>query len=103
MLYQPAPGGRFTATNTSLRLLIQYAYDVNRLQIAGGPAWGATGRYDVAAKGTGKQSTPRFAAWWKASPGSISRRVSLGDKRHDLTRLSSAIAANCEYPNQATV
>jgi len=32
MLFQPGRGGRFTATNCSLGLLIQYAYDVMRFR-----------------------------------------------------------------------
>jgi bla regulator protein blaR1 len=44
------PGGRFVATNASLRALIQYAYRLQPFQIAGGPAWLASDRYDIVAK-----------------------------------------------------
>jgi uncharacterized protein (TIGR03435 family) len=50
MLFQPRSGGRFTATNCSLNLLISYAYDVMQSQIVGAPAWVGSDRYDVAAK-----------------------------------------------------
>jgi uncharacterized protein (TIGR03435 family) len=50
MLFQPRRGGRFTATNCSLNLLISYAYDVMQPHIAGAPAWVKSDRYDVAAK-----------------------------------------------------
>jgi uncharacterized protein (TIGR03435 family) len=50
MLYQPGRGGRFTATNCSLNLLIQYAYDVVRYQISGAPEWVVSDRFDVSAK-----------------------------------------------------
>jgi uncharacterized protein (TIGR03435 family) len=56
MLYQPAPGGRFTAASCSLLLLIQYAYELNRPQIANAPAWVSTDRFDIAAKGSGNPS-----------------------------------------------
>lgn len=50
MLFQPGRGGRFTATNCSLNLLISYAYDVMQSQIVAAPAWVGSDRYDVAAK-----------------------------------------------------
>lgn len=36
------PGGRFTATNVTLRALIQNAYGTQALQVSGGPGWIAT-------------------------------------------------------------
>ena len=50
MLFQPGPGGKFTASNCSLGLLMQYAYDVMQFQISGAPGWVKSDRYDVAAK-----------------------------------------------------
>lgn len=50
MLFQPSRGGRFTANNCSLRLLIQYAFDVMPFQISGAPDWVRSERYDIAAK-----------------------------------------------------
>ena len=44
------PGGRFTATGTTLKRLIQRAYDVQDFQVVGGPKWVVTDRYDVVAK-----------------------------------------------------
>jgi uncharacterized protein (TIGR03435 family) len=45
-----APGGIFTATNVTLKLLISRAYGVAEAQIEGGPAWIETEMYDIAAK-----------------------------------------------------
>jgi len=45
------PGGRFTATNVTLRALIQNAYRVQASQITGGPSWLNTDRFDIVAKG----------------------------------------------------
>jgi hypothetical protein len=50
---QPSPGGRFNAENVTLRILMQYAYDVKEFQISGGPEWTNTERYDAAAKAEG--------------------------------------------------
>jgi uncharacterized protein (TIGR03435 family) len=49
------PGGRFTATNVSLRALIRFAYQLQDFQIVGGPDWVASDRmasdrYDIVAK-----------------------------------------------------
>jgi uncharacterized protein (TIGR03435 family) len=56
------PGGRLTATNASLKLLIQFAYadhdsphsaPLPASQVTGGPAWAATPGYDIEAKPEG--------------------------------------------------
>lgn len=44
------PGGRFTATNLTLRALIQIAYDVPALMISGGSNVLDSGTYDIDAK-----------------------------------------------------
>jgi uncharacterized protein (TIGR03435 family) len=43
------PSGRVTMTNVSLKRLIQNAYQLQDQQIAGGPDWIATARFDVVA------------------------------------------------------
>jgi len=50
MLFQPQEGGRFTAKNCSLALLMQYAYEIWTYQIADAPGWVRSDKYDVAAK-----------------------------------------------------
>src|SRR5262245_15090674 len=44
------PGGRFTATNVPLRLLIRNAYQLQDFQIVGAPSWIASDRFDIVAK-----------------------------------------------------
>ncbi len=51
--FNPARGGRFTAANCSLRLLIEYAFQLRRYQISGAPDWVSSERYDFAAKAEG--------------------------------------------------
>ena len=44
------PGGRYSATNVPLRMMIRSAYGIQDFQLVGGPAWLATDGYDVIAK-----------------------------------------------------
>jgi uncharacterized protein (TIGR03435 family) len=44
------PGGRFNATNVTLRMLLRQAFNVQEFQITGGPDWMASDRFDVIAK-----------------------------------------------------
>jgi uncharacterized protein (TIGR03435 family) len=50
VMMQQQPGGRFTATNISLRLLIRNAYQLQDFQIVGAPSWINSERYDIVAK-----------------------------------------------------
>jgi len=47
---QRQPGGRMTATNMPLRPMITYAFQIAGYQLAGGPGWVDSARYDVVAK-----------------------------------------------------
>ena len=44
------PGGRFIATNVSLRTLLKEAYGMRDFQIEGAPNWFDSARWDVSAK-----------------------------------------------------
>lgn len=48
--YQPYPGGRFTASNASLWMLIHYAFQLQPYQITGIPGWIKSAHYDVDAR-----------------------------------------------------
>ena len=53
-LMLPQPGGRFTATNTPLRMLIMAAYELKQdAQLAGGPPDLLTAKYDITARAAG--------------------------------------------------
>src|SRR5687767_14395582 len=48
------PGGAFRATRTSLRVLIQMAYEMEARQLIGGPSWMRTEHFDIVARATGE-------------------------------------------------
>jgi uncharacterized protein (TIGR03435 family) len=50
MYVEPLVGGRFTARNVSLSWLVQFAHNLEWNQIAGGPAWMTSSRFDVTAR-----------------------------------------------------
>jgi uncharacterized protein (TIGR03435 family) len=47
------PGGRFNATATSLKYLLEWAYGILPAQHSDGPAWMESDRYDIVAKAPG--------------------------------------------------
>src|SRR5215510_15000218 len=49
--------GRFARAAVTLRQLVQYAYDVQPLQVMGGPAWLSTSRFQIDAR-TERTTTP---------------------------------------------
>ncbi len=51
VMLRMAPGGSFTATGVTLKLLISQAYDMRNHQIIGGPGWMDSDRFDINAKG----------------------------------------------------
>lgn len=55
-LMAPQPGGRFIATNVTLSALIWRAYSLQGSQLAGGPSWLDSDRFDITAKATGNPS-----------------------------------------------
>jgi uncharacterized protein (TIGR03435 family) len=52
------PGGRFTAVGATLKRLVTLAYD--GFQIAGGPAWMDTERFDIDARAGGDRTLPEL-------------------------------------------
>jgi uncharacterized protein (TIGR03435 family) len=47
------PGGRVTASNVTLRMLIRQAWRIQDFQIVGGPGWIGSDRFDIVAKAEG--------------------------------------------------
>src|SRR6266513_5107716 len=48
-----SPGGRFRASATTLKFLLEWAYTIQPSQHSDGPSWIGTDRYDVVAKAEG--------------------------------------------------
>jgi uncharacterized protein (TIGR03435 family) len=53
MVQFTAPGGRFRASATTLKYLLEWAYNIQPSQHSEGPSWMGTERYDVVAKAEG--------------------------------------------------
>lgn len=51
------PGGRFVTSNTSLKLLITWTYDIGDERLVGAPGWLDSARFDVAAKAPNQNPT----------------------------------------------
>ncbi|MGD0869590.1 MAG: TIGR03435 family protein [Bryobacteraceae bacterium] len=60
------PGGRLHITNLTLNVILQQAYDVKGYQMAGGPAWMDTDRFDVEAKAEGDPTKAQIMAMLQA-------------------------------------
>jgi uncharacterized protein (TIGR03435 family) len=54
------PGGRLSAGNAPLTMLIQRAYSVQGFQVVGGPSWISTDGYDIEAKPEGNTDQKRM-------------------------------------------
>ena len=50
------PGGRFTARATTVKFLLEWAYNIQPSQHSSGPEWLGTDRYDMVAKAAGNAS-----------------------------------------------
>jgi bla regulator protein blaR1 len=82
------PGGRFTATNNTLRALILNAYGIFTSEelLSGGPAWIDSERYDVEAKAEASAippGTPDKVLWEKTR---LMLRTLLADRFHLIVR-----------------
>ncbi len=53
MVQFTAPGGRFRASATTLKFLMEWAYNIQPSQHSSGPSWMDTDRYDIVAKAEG--------------------------------------------------
>ena len=117
MLFQPRRGGKFTATNCSLNLLISYAYDVMQSQIASTPAWVKSDRFDVTANAENDlpldviramlrrllEERFQLKSHWEARPGvvyalSVSRPGKLQEARGDCPGILTDPASQTNTP-----
>ncbi|HLW98616.1 MAG TPA: TIGR03435 family protein [Candidatus Acidoferrales bacterium] len=49
MMFQNTPG-KFTMTNTTIKFVIEFAYNIKDFQLSGGPSWISSDHYDINAK-----------------------------------------------------
>jgi uncharacterized protein (TIGR03435 family) len=56
MVQFTSPGGRFRASATSLKYLMEWAYGIQPSQHSAGPSWLGNERYDIVAKAPGNAS-----------------------------------------------
>jgi uncharacterized protein (TIGR03435 family) len=63
---QIQPGGRFMATNVTLRLLLGNAYRGQTAQIVGEPSWLNSERFDIVAKANGDAAPQQFPLMLRA-------------------------------------
>src|SRR5215471_12712845 len=61
-----APGGGFTATNVTLRMLLKAAYSIHDYELPGGPGWIDSERYDIVAKAPPNTPNNRLAPMLQA-------------------------------------
>jgi uncharacterized protein (TIGR03435 family) len=73
------PGGRVSAENFPVRLLITYAYQLANFQVVGGPGWLATDGYDIIAKVEGNP-TPVVPGSGQADPQQLAMRKLLAER-----------------------
>jgi uncharacterized protein (TIGR03435 family) len=84
------PGGGARATNVTLKMLIEMAYDIRPEQLSGGPGWADSEQYTVIAKGP--DSGPILS---ETSQHELTRkrlRALLGDRFHLALKIDAVTA-----------
>jgi len=64
------PGGRYTAMNVTLRMLMKTAYQIHDTQIVDGPGWIDVDRFDVSAKAADARSCGMNGARFRSTASS---------------------------------
>jgi hypothetical protein len=82
-MLRPGPGGRFSATNIPLQLLVTFAYKIKDFQLSGAPPWLMSERYDIEAKATA------FCGGFMMFPGHLSgQKVTIEQLLDPLSRFT---------------
>jgi bla regulator protein blaR1 len=58
--FQTLGGGRFNTVNTSVRMMIAFAYNIKDYQLSGGPGWANSENYDITAKAESNATEAQF-------------------------------------------
>src|SRR5262245_19776869 len=74
------PGGRIALTNVPLRAIITLAFQLQDFQIADGPAWIATDRFDIIAKAPAGTPIGPLAPVGAPTPMHLMMRALLADR-----------------------
>jgi uncharacterized protein (TIGR03435 family) len=59
-MQRPMPGGRWSARNANLQMMILTAYGIQKYQLIGGPSWMESDGYDIEAKADGNASNAQL-------------------------------------------
>jgi uncharacterized protein (TIGR03435 family) len=81
------PGGRIRATNYTLRMLIQDAFNIESYRILGGPSWADADRYVVEAKPPASSPTSKWIPENFKSPPNAEMRLMLQNLLADRFQL----------------
>jgi uncharacterized protein (TIGR03435 family) len=80
------PGGRITATNYTLQMLIEEAYSVQTFQVSRGQRWIGEDRYSIEAKppasSPASKLTPPYPKWPPNDEQRLMRQTLLADRFH---------------------
>jgi uncharacterized protein (TIGR03435 family) len=69
------PGGQLECTNVTLRMLIQFAYDVRDHEVSNLPAWANTDHFDVFAKPSAEDALQESGRWKDPEVSRLRRRT----------------------------
>ena len=59
-MQRPLPGGRWSARNVNLQMMILTAYGIQKYQLSGGPPWMEADGYDIEAKAEGEANNAQM-------------------------------------------
>lgn len=84
VMFRIMPGGGFSATGTTVKMLIMQAFNVKDFQVTGGPGWMSSDRFDINAKGGGDGGRPSPEAFRPMLQALLAERFGL--KFHKETK-----------------
>jgi uncharacterized protein (TIGR03435 family) len=101
---KPTVRGDLAARNVSLQALIQKAYDIKDWRIAGGPAWLASDKYDIEAKGPKLEGVTAFPELQQRMQALLAERFQLKvhHEQKELPMFALVIAKSSPKLTQAS-
>ncbi len=89
------PGGRYVATNVTLRRLVRTAYSVQDSQVAGGPPWIDSDRFDVVATANVNNPAATFREQFRPMLATLLRerfKLSLHREKRELAAFALVVS-----------